>query len=92
VARAFLHDPDVLLFDEPFTSLDDRAIAVLQALLSDAHAKGRTIIMSTHQLREALELATHVAMIQRGSIVFAGERRPEMLEDTGWLYKTYGEN
>jgi ABC-type proline/glycine betaine transport system ATPase subunit len=85
VARAFLHDPDVLLFDEPFTSLDDRAIAVLQALLADAHAKGRTIIMSTHQLREALELATHVAMIQRGSIVFAGERRPEMLEDTGWL-------
>jgi len=92
VARAFLHDPEVLLFDEPFTSLDDRAIAVLQALLSDAHAKGRTIIMSTHQLREALELATHVAMIQRGSVVFAGERRPEMLEDTGWLYKTYGEN
>jgi heme ABC exporter ATP-binding subunit CcmA len=92
VARAFLHDPEVLLFDEPFTSLDDRAIAVLQALLQDAHAKGRTIVMSTHQLREALELATHVALIERGSIKFAGERRPEMLEDTGWLYRTYGEN
>ena len=40
VARAFLHDPDVLLFDEPFTALDDRAIAVLQSLLGDAHAQG----------------------------------------------------
>ena len=92
VARVFLHDPEVLLLDEPFTALDDRAIAVLQALLNDMHARGRTIVMSTHQLREALEAATHVAMIQRGQIVFTGERRQEMLDDTGWLYRTYGEN
>jgi len=92
VARVFLHDPEVLLLDEPFTALDDRAIGVLQALLNDMHARGRTIVMSTHQLREALEAATHVAMIQRGQIVYAGERRQEMLDDTGWLYRTYGEN
>ena len=54
VARAFMHEPEVLLLDEPFTALDDRAIAVLQSLLADAHAFGRTIILSTHQLREAL--------------------------------------
>jgi ABC-type multidrug transport system ATPase subunit len=53
--------------DEPFTALDDRAIAVLQRLLREALAEGRTVIMSTHQLREALELATHVALlINRG--------------------------
>jgi heme exporter protein A len=92
VARVFLHDPEVLLLDEPFTALDDRAIAVLQSLLGEMHARGRTIVMSTHQLREALELATHVAMIQRGKIVYAGERRQEMLDDTGWLYRTYGES
>jgi heme exporter protein A len=92
VARVFLHDPEVLLLDEPFTALDDRAIAVLQALLNDMHQRGRTIVMSTHQLREALEAATHVAMIQRGQIVYAGERRQEMVDDTGWLYRTYGEN
>ena len=91
VARVFLHDPEILILDEPFTALDDRAIAVLQSLLSDMHARGRTIVMSTHQLREALELATHVAMIQRGKIVYAGERVQEMLDDTGWLYRTYGE-
>jgi heme exporter protein A len=89
VARAFLHDPEVLLFDEPFTSLDDRAIALLQSLLSDAHAQDRTIVMSTHQLKEALELATHVALIRRGQIAYFGERRQEMIDDAGWLYRTY---
>jgi heme ABC exporter ATP-binding subunit CcmA len=92
VARAFLHEPDVLLFDEPFTALDDRAIAVLQSLLSEAHAQNRTIVMSTHQLREALEIATHVALIRKGQIAYAGERRQEMLDDTGWLYRTYEDN
>jgi ABC-type multidrug transport system ATPase subunit len=81
-----------LLFDEPFTALDDRAIAVLQGLLSGAHSAGRTIIMSTHQLREALLLATHVALIQRGQLAYTGERTPEMLEDPGYLYRTYGDN
>jgi heme ABC exporter ATP-binding subunit CcmA len=58
LARAFLHDPRLLLLDEPFTALDDRAIAVLQRLLREALVAGKTIVMSTHQLREALELAT----------------------------------
>ncbi|MSV35436.1 MAG: heme ABC exporter ATP-binding protein CcmA [Bryobacterales bacterium] len=92
VARAFLHEPEILLLDEPFTALDDRAIAVLQSLLANAHATGRTIVMSTHQLKEALELATHVALIQRGQLAFSGERTSQMVEDTGWLYRTYGEN
>ena len=92
VARAFLHDPELILFDEPFTALDDRAIAVLQSLLAEAHANGRTIVLSTHQLREALEIATHVALIRRGQLVFSGERTQQMLDDTGWLYRTYGDN
>jgi heme ABC exporter ATP-binding subunit CcmA len=92
VARAFMHEPEVLLLDEPFTALDDRAITVLQTLLADAHASGRTIILSTHQLREALEVATHVALIQRGQLAFSGERTQQMVDDTGWLYQTHGEN
>jgi len=91
VARAFLHQPSVLLLDEPFTALDDRAIAVLQQLLKQALAEGRTVIISTHQLREALELATHVALLNRGTIAFQGERTPEMLADPGWVYARYGE-
>jgi len=92
VGRAFLHDPEVLLLDEPFTALDDRAIAVLQSMIKDMRDKGRTIVMSTHQLREALELASHVALLQRGQVVHAGERTQQMLDDTGWLYRTYGDN
>ena len=92
VGRAFLHDPEVLLLDEPFTSLDDRAIAVLQSMIKEMRDRGRTIVMSTHQLREALELASHVALLQRGQIAHAGERTQQMLDDTGWLYRTYGDN
>jgi heme exporter protein A len=89
VARTFIHEPDVLLFDEPFTSLDDRAIAVLQGLILEAKARGCTVVMSTHQLREAIELATHVVLISKGQVAYAGERREEMLGDPAWLYRTY---
>ncbi len=91
VARAFLHNPQVLLLDEPFTALDDRAIAVLQTLLREALRDGKTVMMSTHQLREALELATHVGLVNRGKLAFTGERTAEMLKDPGWLYRNYGE-
>jgi heme ABC exporter ATP-binding subunit CcmA len=91
VARAFLHDPGILLLDEPFTALDDRAIAILQTLLRQALADGRTIVTSTHQLREALELATQVALINRGRLAYYGARTAEMLADPGWLYRNYGE-
>jgi heme ABC exporter ATP-binding subunit CcmA len=91
VARAFIHRPQVLLLDEPFTSLDDKAIAVLQALLKEALTTGATIVMSTHQIREAMELATHVALLERGKIVYTGPQTPEMVLDPGWLYRTHGE-
>ncbi|MBV9771567.1 MAG: heme ABC exporter ATP-binding protein CcmA [Bryobacterales bacterium] len=91
IARCFLHQPTLLLLDEPFTALDDRAIQVLQDLLKSALAAGRTIVMSTHQLREALELATDVALINRGKLAYRGPRTWEMLEDPGWLYRHYGE-
>jgi len=91
VARAFLHNPSVLLLDEPFTALDDRAIAVLQRLLREGLAQGKTIVMSTHQLREALELATHVALLNRGQVAFEGACTPEMAADPGLVYARYGE-
>jgi heme ABC exporter ATP-binding subunit CcmA len=91
VARAFLHDPEILLFDEPFTALDDRAIAVLQRLLREGLAAGKTIVLSTHQLREALELSTHVALLVRGKVAFHGACTPDMLADPGLVYTRYGE-
>ncbi len=91
IARAFLHDPKVLVLDEPFTSLDDRAIALLQSLLREALTRGASVVMSTHQLREALELATDVALLKNGKVAHSGARTQEMLDDPAWLYARYGE-
>ena len=91
VARAFLHEPSVLLLDEPFTALDDRAIAVLQTLLRQALADGKTIVLSTHQLQEALDLASHVALLIRGELAFHGPCTAEMVADPGFVYARYGE-
>ena len=92
VARAFLHEPSVLLLDEPFTALDDRAIAVLQRLLKQALAEGRTMIMSTHQLREALELATRCSSVEprRASHSTARARRKWWPTPAGFT-RSYGE-
>ena len=91
LARTFLHSPKLLLLDEPFTSLDDRAIALLQELLRERLAQGSTVIMSTHQLREAMELASHAALLVRGKLSFFDARPQEMLADPTWLYKTHGD-
>jgi heme exporter protein A len=91
IARAFLHDPSVLILDEPFTSLDDRAIALLQGVLHEARDRGASVVMSTHQLREALELASDVALLKQGKLAFHGVRTQEMVDNPAWLYQNYGE-
>jgi heme ABC exporter ATP-binding subunit CcmA len=89
LARTFLHSPTVLLLDEPFTSLDDRAIAMLTELLLEARQRGATIIISTHQLREALLIASHVALIENGKLRYSGERTEDMLRDPSLLYRVH---
>jgi heme exporter protein A len=91
LARTFLHSPKLLLLDEPFTSLDDRAIALLQELMRERLQAGATVIMSTHQLREAMELSTHAALLVRGKLAFFDERPIEMVDDPTWLYRTHGD-
>jgi len=91
LARTFLHNPRLLLLDEPFTSLDDRAIAMLSELLEEARRSGATIILSTHQLREALSIASHVALVENGRLRYSGERTAEMLDDPAYLYRLYTE-
>ena len=68
IARATLHEPDVLLFDEPYTGLDQEASALLDRLLQDQAAHGRTILMITHDLVHGLNLADRVAILNRGKI------------------------
>jgi heme exporter protein A len=68
IARALLHNPAVLLFDEPYTGLDQDASLVLDGLLRAAHTEGRTIVMSTHQLDRAAALASRVIILSRGGV------------------------
>ena len=77
IARAFLHEPEILLLDEPWTALDDRAIGLLSSLLSSAHQKQRTVLVCSHQLTETLQAATHVLVLDRGRLAFAGENSAE---------------
>ncbi|MBV9612294.1 MAG: heme ABC exporter ATP-binding protein CcmA [Acidobacteriaceae bacterium] len=92
LCRTFLHNPKLLLLDEPFTSLDDRAIAMLSELLIEARKRGATLLVSTHQIREALAIASHVALIENGKLRYAGERTQQMLEDPGLLYRLHTES
>jgi heme exporter protein A len=69
LARATLHEPDVLLLDEPYTGLDQDASALLDNLLRQESANGRTILMITHDLVHGLNLCDRVAILSRGTIV-----------------------
>ncbi|HEX8991284.1 MAG TPA: heme ABC exporter ATP-binding protein CcmA [Anaerolineales bacterium] len=75
IGRAILHDPEVMLFDEPYTGLDQDASLMLDDLLRAVAAQGRTIVMTSHDLARAEELATRFDVLSRGSIAASASRR-----------------
>ena len=72
IARTIIHDPPVLIFDEPTAALDVLAARTVVDFLEHAKAEGKTVILSTHVLSEAERLADDVAIIHRGRILAAG--------------------
>lgn len=74
LARALLHDPDLVLLDEPYTGLDPSAAALLRGVLAGLRDGRRTVVMVTHNLREGLELATRVAVQVAGRFAWEGTR------------------
>jgi heme exporter protein A len=70
LARTLLHDPDVVLLDEPFTGLDAHASAVLRGVLGALRDGRRTVVMVTHNLSEGLEMADIAAIQVRGRLAF----------------------
>lgn len=69
IARAILHSPPLLLLDEPFTGLDQKAAEVLTAFLKRLPQEGHAVIMTTHQLDETLTLAHRILVLNRGKFV-----------------------
>jgi ABC-2 type transport system ATP-binding protein len=72
---AVLHDPEVLLMDEPFTGLDPVNAALLREAFLELRERGRTLVFSTHQMETVEAMCESVAIIDRGRIVVAGELR-----------------
>ncbi|MCX7680822.1 MAG: ABC transporter ATP-binding protein [Anaerolineae bacterium] len=72
LARALVHDPQVLLLDEPASGLDPRARVEMRELLRELSAMGKTIILSSHILSELAEICTEVGIIERGRMVAGG--------------------
>jgi heme exporter protein A len=80
IGRAVLHDPEVMLFDEPHTGLDQDASLMLDTVLREVAAMGRTVVMTSHDLVRASDLASRFDVISRG-VITASVQQAELPKD-----------
>jgi len=91
-AASLLHDPDVLVLDEPMVGLDPRSVRIVKDLLRAKTQEGMTVFMSTHTLAMAEEMADRVGIMVRGDLRFLGtvaELREQMALETTSLENLY---
>ncbi len=91
-AAALLHDPDVLVLDEPMVGLDPRSVRIVKDLLRSRTREGMTVFMSTHTLAMAEEMADRVGIMVRGQLRFLGtiaELRDQVAVETRSLENLY---
>ena len=69
IARAMMHDPDLLLADEPFSGLDLRSVDALRQLLGELHGGGKTVVLASHDVPASLQLAQQIVVLRSGRIV-----------------------
>ncbi len=74
IARAILHHPRVMFFDEPYTGLDQQAASVLSEILTNVAAAGRTVLLTTHNLERGLVGCDRVVILNRGKVVHQADR------------------
>jgi ABC-2 type transport system ATP-binding protein len=72
LARTLIHDPKLLILDEPASGLDPRARMELRELLKELSRMGKTIIISSHILTELAEMCSHIGIIERGQLLTSG--------------------
>jgi ABC-2 type transport system ATP-binding protein len=86
LSRVLLHDPRVLLLDEPAAGLDPRARVEFKDLVAQLRAMGKTIFLSSHILSEVEEMCTVIGILEAGRLVYSGpieEARRKLAEETG---------
>lgn len=81
IGKALLHDPEILIFDEPTASLTEREVGHLFAVIDQLRQSGRAILYVTHHLREVLRIADRVSVMRDGRIVASQEIGPETTEE-----------
>jgi heme exporter protein A len=74
LARAFLHEPDLLLLDEPYSGLDPQAVRHLHGILGRAHRAGKTLVLTTHDIESGLEVCDQAAILKGGRLVWHSGR------------------
>ena len=72
LAKTLVHDPPVLILDEPASGLDPRARLEMKALLNELRGMGKTILISSHILSELADFCTSIGIIERGKLLAAG--------------------
>jgi len=82
IARVLLHDPQLILLDEPYTGLDAQAVAMLNETLDEIVKAGRTVVLTTHDLEQGLRAASRVLIMDRGKIVLSAEARDPAIRET----------
>src|SRR5687767_12665177 len=73
LARVLLHEPEVLLLDEPASGLDPRARIEMRALLKELRKMGKTILVSSHILPELADICNKIGIIEKGELIFDGD-------------------
>src|SRR6185436_12188194 len=73
LARVLLHEPEVLLLDEPASGLDPRARIEMRSLLKQLRKMGKTILVSSHILPELADICNKIGIIERGRLLFDGD-------------------
>jgi heme exporter protein A len=86
LARALLHEPDLLLFDEPYSGLDARGIATLQTALTQTKAQGKTVIFTTHDFALGLDLCDRALIIHKGRLVWQSDRQLPSVTEFDEIY------
>ncbi len=89
IARAMVHDPSILLLDEPETGLDQYASAMLRELLVTFDAEERTVVMTTHSLERGLQMGNRTVILSKGRIAYEGSNKDLNLTELQEIYRRY---
>ncbi len=89
IARAILHEPAVLLLDEPYAGLDQNGMEVFKGILEGFRDGGKTTIMTSHDLQRGLEMCSRVAILHSGVIVYSEDIASVVTSDFQNIYSHY---